>query len=82
MPGAPTPVEQQLLGRFQNIEHRLQALERSQQLVFTDPPGVYGQGDPAHGYAIAVVGNLLPICGISAIGVAVYSAGAWHHITS
>jgi hypothetical protein len=87
MPGSLAPVEQQLLGRFQDTERRLQALERSQQFVFTDPPGAYGQGDPAptHGYATVVLGNLFPICGIEAIGLAVWSGGPdghWTQITT
>lgn len=86
MPGVHTPVERQLLGRFQQTDDALAAAQRSQQLVITDPPSstdpTLGKGDPAHGYATVVIGNLLPICGIAAIGLAVYSGGAWHHITS
>jgi len=85
MPGVHTPVDRQLLGRFQQTDSALAASQRSQQLVFTDPPTGdpdLGKGDPDHGYATVVIGNLLPICGIPAIGLATYSGGAWHQITS
>lgn len=78
MPGTPVPVDQQLLARFADIERRLTAVERSQQLVFTDPTGA--TGDPAHGHAVAVIGNLSPICGITPVptfGIASYKTGSW-----
>lgn len=80
MPGVHTPVERQLLGQFQQTDSALAAGQRSQQYVWTDPPAVYGKGDPAHGYAILVIGNLQPICGIAAIGIASYKTGSWVQI--
>lgn len=84
MPGTPTPSHgfEQLRARLNGIEQRLRALETQQQLVITDP--TQASGDPAHGYAKAVVGSLEQICGIGAFGLAVWSSntttGSWTQI--
>lgn len=80
MPGAHTPVEQQFRAQLRGTEEAVAAAQRSQQQVFTDP--TRGSGDPAHGYAVVVLGSLKAICGINAFGLAVYSGGAWHQVLS
>lgn len=75
MPGSHVPVAQQFGARLDAIEARLAALERSQQLVFTDPTGA--TGDHAHGNAVVVIGSLQAICGISAFGIASHKTGSW-----
>jgi hypothetical protein len=79
MTAPPTPVAQQLMQRLADLEARLAAQERSQQQVFTDPTGA--TGDPAHGHAVVVIGNLAPITGINAFGLAAWSGSGWTHLT-
>ena len=75
MAGQPTPPWGDLNRRFADIEARLQAVEHQQTFVITDPTGA--TGDPSHGHATVVIGNLKPITGISAFGIASYKTGAW-----
>jgi hypothetical protein len=69
------------MGRFNEINQRLLALERQQQMVITDPTKT--NGDPNHGYACVVTGSLLQTCGINSFGLGYWTAsGAWKQLTT
>lgn len=70
-----TPLELQFARQLAELQSQVDALARSQQLVFTDPTGA--TGDPANGHAVVVIGSLKQICGISAFGIASYKTGSW-----
>jgi len=70
MPGAPDPARRALQARLDNLEAQVSALAKQQSQVVTDPTGA--TGDPAHGHATMVVGNLQPIAGIAGFGVAIW----------
>lgn len=69
---------QPLLDQINGLKQQLSALQTQQTQVVTDPSGA--TGDPAHGHAVLVIGNLLPITGIAAFGEAVYIDGHWQRI--
>lgn len=77
MPGTVTPLRDELMLRalLQGLETRVAALERQQQMVWTDPTGA--SGDPAHGHAVVVIGSLKAITGINAFGIASFRTGSW-----
>lgn len=77
MPGQSHPPFDQFRQTLVDINNRLAALERTQQMVITDATKTHG--DPNHGYAVVVIGNLTPICGFTApsFGIASYKTGAW-----
>ena len=75
MPGTNPPGNQNLVTLLEALERRLGALETQQQFVVTDP--TKAEGDPAHNFAVVVMGNLRPICGIAAYGLATFHEGAW-----
>ena len=67
---------------LQDLRRLLGGLGLQQQLVFTDPRPAPNSGDPAHGSATVVLGNLLPITGLQGFGMAVYEPGVgWVEIT-
>jgi hypothetical protein len=51
------------------------AAQATSQQVITDPTQTHG--DPAHGYAVVVIGYLGTICGINAYGIASFKTGSW-----
>lgn len=84
MPGIPPSTEgiKPLRDALDGLRKDLSALQTQQTQVVTDPSGA--TGDPAHGHATLVIGNLLPITGIAAFGEAVWSQalGSWVQVTS
>lgn len=76
MPGTPTPwrADRGGVATMQATQRRQAAGENQQYQVITDPTGA--TGDPAHGHATAVIGQLAPITGLAGFGVAVW-VGSW-----
>jgi hypothetical protein len=80
MPGQTQPPDDHLRQKLIDLEQRLQAVERQQYSVFTDPRPIGNQGDPSHGNAVVVIGSGKPICGISAFGIFSFKTGSWVQI--
>lgn len=80
MANVPAPRDDTWLGyELGQIKRRLDALERPETSVVVDPSLTVG--DPAHGHAIFVYGNLTPILGSSGghpqYGAASFKTGSW-----
>ncbi len=82
MPGRPDPARNAFAAMLTDFEQRLRALETQQQLVVSDPTGA--TGDPKHGHAVVVVGNITPITNLTSVstgrplfGIASYQTGTW-----
>jgi collagen type I alpha len=75
MPPTATPARNQWLATIQQLQAQVQALSTQQQDVWSDPTKT--DGDPNNNYAVAVGGNLGPICGIDRFGLAVFTDGVW-----
>lgn len=74
MPQGPPPGRAKGPALIQWLVQQVQALATQQQFVITDP--TQQSGDPAHGYAVFVIGNLRSI-GINAFGAASYRTSVW-----
>ena len=80
MPNRQVPPRELLESFLHRNRDDTSDVQRQQNTVIVDPTGA--TGDPANGFAVAVIGDLDPIAGIAAFGIAVWTGSAWVQLPS
>ena len=78
-PATPEPARLALRKTIKQPARDVRSQQTQQQHVITDP--TKASGDPAHGYATAVLGNLTGYGALTGFGVAAYAGGEWKQVT-